>query len=365
MRPDRGIGRRSSVPSIGFSAICCPPLACGRTPLEGYRLWRPVNNGAFVPSAERLLAPDDADLPRARLRSLQRARRSATPGGFVFGRRKRQEEAAAEAAREAERRALFAKLAERPGAHLPVPRPGRRPGRLRRGSQRRPSLLRVRRPGAALGRAADAGLPGARLRQLPALPPRRARHPDRGAGGAAPATGRGPAPAAPAARPAASSRAPSTAATRRSSCSRSCSCSHRRRAAGYLYFGGALGLVAQGSATPSPTAEPTSGATPRREREPLPGSGLASPTPEPTPSAGDTFAFYEVSVGPRTTCCSPLTTTASLPIRAMSRSAASPMPVPAGSAPTATSTGRRPRATSRAGPTSGRIRAISVSAPSS
>ena len=81
--------------------------------------------------------------------------------------------------------------------------------------------------------------------------------------------------------------------------------------AGYLYFGGALGLVAQGSATPSPTAEPTSGATDASGA--LPGSGLASPTPS-RPSAGDTFAFYEVAVGPRTTCCSPLTTTASLPI---------------------------------------------------
>ncbi len=39
----------------------------------------------------------------------------------------------------------------------------------------------------------------------------------------------------------------------------------------------------------SPTAEPTATAEP---------TGLATPTPEPTPEVGDTFAFYEVSVGP-------------------------------------------------------------------
>jgi hypothetical protein len=41
------------------------------------------------------------------------------------------------------------------------------------------------------------------------------------------------------------------------------------------------------STTPAPTVVPPSG------------SALASPTPEPTPSSGDTFAFYEVSVGPQ------------------------------------------------------------------
>jgi hypothetical protein len=43
--------------------------------------------------------------------------------------------------------------------------------------------------------------------------------------------------------------------------------------------------------TPSITPEPTAVATPA-------GTGPATPTPEPTPTAGDTFAFYEVSVGP-------------------------------------------------------------------
>ena len=43
------------------------------------------------------------------------------------------------------------------------------------------------------------------------------------------------------------------------------------------------------SATTQPSPSPTTAAS---------GSVLASPTPEPTPIAGDTFAFYEVSVGP-------------------------------------------------------------------
>jgi len=51
--------------------------------------------------------------------------------------------------------------------------------------------------------------------------------------------------------------------------------------------------AAPASATPrlTPTLAPTATASPA-------GSALLSPTPEPTPSAGDTFAFYEVSVGP-------------------------------------------------------------------
>lgn len=44
-----------------------------------------------------------------------------------------------------------------------------------------------------------------------------------------------------------------------------------------------------------PTAEPTATAEPTETAEP---TGLATPTPEPTPEVGDTFAFYEVSVGP-------------------------------------------------------------------
>jgi hypothetical protein len=44
-----------------------------------------------------------------------------------------------------------------------------------------------------------------------------------------------------------------------------------------------------GASVAPPTAEPTATAEP---------TGLATPTPEPTPEVGDTFAFYEVSVGP-------------------------------------------------------------------
>lgn len=53
--------------------------------------------------------------------------------------------------------------------------------------------------------------------------------------------------------------------------------------------------VAPASASPRPTPTPT--VAPTASPSPV-GSNLASPTPEPTPSAGDTFAFYEVSVGP-------------------------------------------------------------------
>jgi hypothetical protein len=51
------------------------------------------------------------------------------------------------------------------------------------------------------------------------------------------------------------------------------------------------------TATPVPTTTPTQRPTPTATATPNP-SDLVSPTPEPTPSAGDTFAFYEVSVGP-------------------------------------------------------------------
>ena len=184
----------------------------------------------------------------------------------MFGRRKRQEEAAAEAAREAERRALFAQLAERPDTSVPSSAWPTTAAGYVEGVSDDHRCYAFGDP-APLSAEQQAGLPGARLRQLPALPPRRARHSDRGAGGAAAAAGRGPAPAAP-------PPAPPPPAARR-----------RRRlttpivlipilllllggaTAGYLYFGGALGLVAQGSATPSPTAEPTSRGDPRPRAE--------------------------------------------------------------------------------------------------
>lgn len=76
--------------------------------------------------------------------------------------------------------------------------------------------------------------------------------------------------------------------------------------AGYLLLmgGGGIGGDLTGSATPIATAAPPS-TEPSATSEPSPtatstpsGSELQSPTPEPTPAAGDTFAFYEVSVGP-------------------------------------------------------------------
>lgn len=52
-------------------------------------------------------------------------------------------------------------------------------------------------------------------------------------------------------------------------------------------------------APPTPTAEPTEAPTPTVEPTPSSGpGGPATPTPEPTPQAGDEFAFYEVSVAP-------------------------------------------------------------------
>jgi hypothetical protein len=217
----------------------------------------------------------------------------------VFGRRKRDEEAAAEAAREAERRALFAKLAERP-EHIcpflglvderagyvegvsddhrcyafgdPAPLSAEQQTRVcqERGYGNCPRYLRgvlvipteeleaLRRPRAPLPEPVAA----------PPAPPRRRRR-------AAPilllllllvVVGGG--------------------------------------AAGYLLWGQGLFpvAVASGSPTPTPglTSEPSASATPAPTASPPPSdSGLATPTPEPTPSAGDTFAFYEVSVGPR------------------------------------------------------------------
>jgi hypothetical protein len=217
----------------------------------------------------------------------------------VFGRRKREEEAAAEAAREAERRALFARLAERP-EHIcpflglvderagyvegvsddhrcyafgdPAPLSAEQQTRVcqERGYGNCPRYLR--------------GVLVIPTEELEAL--RRPRAPL-------------PEPVPPPPAPARS----------------------RRRAApllllllllvvvgggaaGYLVWGEGLFPVALESSSPSPTpaltGEPTPSATAELTASPPPSeSGLATPTPEPTPTAGDTFAFYEVSVGPR------------------------------------------------------------------
>ena len=216
----------------------------------------------------------------------------------MFGRRKREEEAAAEAARESERRALFAKLAERPenicpflglaserteyvdgisDEHRcfafgdPAPLSAEQQTRVcqERGYGNCPRYLRgvlvipteeleaLRRPHAPLPEAAAVATPPAEER--------RRRSPILvvlllvlllGGGGAA------------------------------------------------AFF--ALnqdGGVAVGSPTPSaePTPAPTAELTPSPTAASTPtpaATDRGTPTPEPTPTAGDAFAFYEVSVGP-------------------------------------------------------------------
>ena len=224
----------------------------------------------------------------------------------MFGRRKREEEAAAEAAREAERRALFAKLAERPEHICPflgleTDRPGYVDGVSNdhrcfafgdpapisaeqqtrvcqeRGYGNCPRYLR--------------GVLVIPTEELEALRRPRAAEPL-------------PPPAPPPTeRPA-----------------------RRRRgtpvlllvlllllvgggAAAWLFLGGGLPGIADASPTssvepsaslgaspsevPLPSAEPSVAPSPTTDESILP-----TPTPEPTPEVGDTFAFYEVSVAP-------------------------------------------------------------------
>ena len=221
----------------------------------------------------------------------------------MFGRRKRQEEAAAEVAREAERHALFAQLAERPEHICPfLGLAGERAGYIEgvsddhrcyafgdpaplsaeqqtrvcqeRGYGNCPRYLRgvlvipteeleaLRKPRAPLPEPAPVPVPVERRRRTAPLLLLLLLLVVVGGG-----------------------------------------------AAGYLVWGQGLFPVAVESASPSPTPEPTAESTPAGtagvSTTPAPtvvppsGSALASPTPEPTPSSGDTFAFYEVSVGPQ------------------------------------------------------------------
>ena len=75
----------------------------------------------------------------------------------------------------------------------------------------------------------------------------------------------------------------------------------------YLLLGRDPGVAVDPSPSMTPSAPPTPGSTvePSATDAPTPsptpiGSTAGSPTPEPTPVAGDAFAFYEVSVGPDT-----------------------------------------------------------------
>jgi hypothetical protein len=227
----------------------------------------------------------------------------------VFGGRKRRDEAAAEAAREAERHALFAQLAERPENICPfLGLAGERAGYVEGVSDDHrcyafgdPAPLSAEQQTRVCQERGYGNCPrylrGVLViptEELEALRKPRAPLPE-------------PAPPAPAPVPA----------------------ERRRRAAvplllllllvavgggaaGYLVWGEGLFPVAVASGSPSPspspTPEPTAEATPAGTAEPSAtpeptatppsGSGPATPTPEPTPSSGDEFAFYEVSVGP-------------------------------------------------------------------
>jgi hypothetical protein len=222
----------------------------------------------------------------------------------VFGRRKRQEEAAADAAREAERHALFAQLAERPEHICPfLGLAGERAGYIEGVSDDHrcyafgdPAPLSAEQQTRVCQERGYGNCPRY-LRGVLVIPTeelealRKPRAPL-------------PEPTPPASVPA----------------------ERRRRAApllllllllvvvgggaaGYLVWGQGLFPVAEVSGSPSPTPEPTRestptgtagpSTTPAPSATPPSGSALATPTPEPTPEAGDTFAFYEVSVGPQ------------------------------------------------------------------
>lgn len=213
----------------------------------------------------------------------------------MFGRRKREEEAAAEAAREADRHALFARLAERP-EHIcpflglaedrtgyvagvsddhrcfafgePAPLSAEQQTRVcqERGYGNCPRYLR--------------GVLVIPTEELEALRQRRAPLPE-------PTPPPGPAE------------------------------NDRRRGSpillllaalvllvggvgAFLLFGDGFGTAVAPSPTPSVTPDVTEAPTPSASSEPTPSATAPQPTPtlEPTPDIGDSFAFYEVSVGP-------------------------------------------------------------------
>ncbi|HSK94020.1 MAG TPA: hypothetical protein VLA76_08185 [Candidatus Angelobacter sp.] len=223
----------------------------------------------------------------------------------MFGRRKREEEAAAEAAREAERRALFAKLAERPEHICPF---------LGLASERTEYVEGISDEHRCFAFGEPASISAEQqtrvcqergygncpryLRGVLVIPTEELEALRR--------------PRAPMAEP-----PPPPAPVEQ-----------RRRRAPVLLLLLLLLLVGGGSAgawflfgrddgvavtTPTPTAEPTPSDSPTAEPTPAPtpsptdeptpeptptGTGPQTPTPEPTPTAGDSFAFYEVSVGP-------------------------------------------------------------------
>jgi hypothetical protein len=222
----------------------------------------------------------------------------------VFGRRKREEEAAAEAAREAERRALFARLAQRPENICPfLGLAGERAGYVEGVSDEHrcfafgdPAPLSAEQQTRVCEERGYGNCPRY-LRGVLVIPTEELealRRP----------------------RPAAAEPLPPPPPVRRSG---------RRRSmvplllVAILLLGGGAGAwwlfvrddgtAVLPSASPSPTIEVTSAPSPTLEPTQAPPSptpvptsppsGPATPTPEPTPQVGDTFAFYEVSVGPQ------------------------------------------------------------------
>jgi hypothetical protein len=221
---------------------------------------------------------------------------------LVFGRRKREEAAAADAAREAERRALFTKLAERPEAICPfLGLADDRTGYVDGISDDHrcfafgdPSPISAEQQTRVCQEPGYGNCPRY-LRGVLVIPTEELealRKP------------RAPVEAAVAAPPATEPE------------------ERRRRGAPILLLlallllvGGGAGAflllggddgIAQATPTPSievtpaPTVAPTATEAPPTT-EPTPSAeptGLATPTPEPTPELGDEFAFYEVSVGP-------------------------------------------------------------------
>jgi hypothetical protein len=212
----------------------------------------------------------------------------------VFGRRKREEAVAAEAARETERRALFAKLAERPEhicpflgleadrtGHVegvsddhrcfafgdPAPISAEQQTRVcqERGYGNCPRYLR--------------GVLVIPTEELEAL--RRPR-PAELAAASAPAA---------VAEPARRRRAPLLALL--------ALLLLVGGVGAYFVFGREPGTAVLPTPSPTPTRSeaPTASVAPSLTAAGSPSVG-PSPTPEPTPEAGDEFAFYEVSVGP-------------------------------------------------------------------
>ena len=217
----------------------------------------------------------------------------------MFGRRRREEAAAADAAREAERRALFAKLAERPEHICPfLGLEGDRTGYVEGVSDDHrcfafgdPASISAEQQTRVCQERGYGNCPRY-LRGVLVIPTeelealRRPRAPIEAA----------PPPPAPAQE-------------------------RRRRAGGVLVallllllVGGGAGAfllfgnpdgIANATPTPSATGAPPSASAapsdtpvPTSTPEPTPPPPSGAPTPEPTPQVGDTFAFYEVSVAP-------------------------------------------------------------------